>query len=326
MAGEIIVSSSSLPSVSTAPDANQIENMVRSSTAMHECVAKMFKEGVHFGIIPGCKKPSLYQPGAELLQQLYRLGIDSVMIDVLEHDAEEISYRVTIPIKHLPTGHIVGYGVGEGSTSEEKWKWRASVCDEEWDDAPSDKRRTKYAKRWNKSKGGYDSKKVKQVRQEPADLANTILQMATKRAIVSGTRRCTAASDIFTDNVPEDSNGNARTPSAPQRKQQAPKTMSKPAPTPTPAPAPKAASTPVSAPATPQEQELPDQPTRDLGNVITEKQRGFVGALLSKSDLSEEEFYAWLGDEYGVGHISEIPFGMCDAVRDHLKANTTDRI
>ena len=46
-----------------------------------------------------------------------------------------------------------------------------------------------------------NGKSVDQIRTEPADLANTILKMACKRAMIAMTLNVTAASDIFTQDI-----------------------------------------------------------------------------------------------------------------------------
>jgi hypothetical protein len=85
--------------------------------------------------------------------------------------------------------------VGECSSQEEKYSWRAAVCPEEWDDTPESRRRTKYSRYQGKVE------KKQQIRTNPADVANTILKMAKKRAQVDAVITATAASDIFTQDI-----------------------------------------------------------------------------------------------------------------------------
>jgi hypothetical protein len=61
---------------------------------------------------------------------------------------------------------------------------------------PEDRRREKWVKPYGK-----DPFKAKQVRTNPADVANTILKMADKRAYVAMSLLATAASDIFTQDL-----------------------------------------------------------------------------------------------------------------------------
>lgn len=152
----------------------------------------VMKRDVHYGIIPGTKKPTLYKPGSEAILSTFRIAVMPEIQDLSTSD--EIRYRV-LAKGVLPDGTVVGCGIGECSTNEEKYRWRGSVCDEEYDDTPEDRRRIKYASKWiNRQK---ETVKVKQVRTEPADLANTVLKMAKKRAQIDLTLTATGASDTF---------------------------------------------------------------------------------------------------------------------------------
>ena len=88
---------------------------------------------------------------------------------------------------------VLGDGIGECSTSESKFKWRTAVSDAEFAATPEDKRRIKYER----------SRTINQVRTAPEDLANTVLKMAKKRALVDMCLTVTAASDLFTQDVEE---------------------------------------------------------------------------------------------------------------------------
>jgi hypothetical protein len=120
---------------------------------------------------------------------------DSYLVEDLS-TPDMIRYRVTCTGSHQLSGTVLGSGLGEASSSEEKYKWRKAVCDEEWDETPAHLRRNKYAK----AKGG-GFYMQKQVRTEPADLANTVLKMANKRAKIAMVLNVTAASDMFSQDL-----------------------------------------------------------------------------------------------------------------------------
>lgn len=169
---------------------------IMSHVAMVQTVMRnVMKENVHYGRIPGAgDKPTLLKAGAELLCMTFRVA-DKYMVEDLS-TPDMIRYRVTCIGEHQTSGMVLGSGLGEASSSEEKYKWRKSVCDEEWNDAPPNLRRSKYAK----AKGG-GFYVQKQVRTEPADLANTVLKMANKRAKIAMTLNVTAASDMFSQDL-----------------------------------------------------------------------------------------------------------------------------
>jgi hypothetical protein len=106
----------------------------------------------------------------------------------------EVAYRVTVNLLSA-SGSFVGAGIGECSSSEDKYAWRAAICDEEFDLTPENRRRVKFSKYQGQIQ------KKKQVRTTPADVANTILKMAKKRAQVDAVITATAASDIFTQDI-----------------------------------------------------------------------------------------------------------------------------
>lgn len=170
---------------------------------IHEVMCKVMKKKHHYGIIPGCgDKPTLLKPGAEKLMSTFKLAADPQVMEVPTEDG--ITFRIICRLTHIPTGLFVGSGVGECSTKEEKYNWRAAVCNEEYEATPEDRRREKW-------KAGYQGKpatSIKQVRTNPADLANTVLKMGKKRALVDGTLTALAASDCFTQDIEDMSKEN----------------------------------------------------------------------------------------------------------------------
>lgn len=154
---------------------------------IQEVMRDVMKKDVHYGIVPGAKKPSLWKAGSETLLATFQLASSPRVEDLSTPDA--VRYRVFCDIVSA-SGVVVGTGVGECSSDEEKYAWREGIG-KEWDLTPEDRRREK----WKKGNGGAYS--VKQVRSNPADQANTVLKMAKKRAQIDGTLTATGASDIF---------------------------------------------------------------------------------------------------------------------------------
>lgn len=172
----------------TAADIRAQVNLVQEvMKAVMQGPSKEHPEGIHYGVIPGTPKPTLYKPGAEKLAQAFRIAVSYEVVDL--STPEFIRYRVTATGTHQTSGTVMGAGMGECSTGEEKYKWRKAY-DEEFKATPDDRKRIKYGK--------YTTK---QVRTEPADLANTILKMACKRAQVAMILNVTAASDLFTQDI-----------------------------------------------------------------------------------------------------------------------------
>lgn len=201
-----------------------VVEVVERAKMVGEILKSVMIEGVHYGIVPGTKKPSLWQPGAEKLMLTFQLAPDLEIEDLSQPPGPsdpngEIRYRVIALIRHVPTGAIVGVGVGESSSNEEKYRWMAAICDEEWEATPKARQRIKYKKKWqNRRVVGHET--VRQIRTEPSDIANTVLKMAKKRALVDGAKSTCAASDIFDQDLEDlkdlgiDLDGNEKEPIA----------------------------------------------------------------------------------------------------------------
>ena len=178
-------------------DAHTAAEFRAQVTRIQEVMKEIMQKDQHFGVIPGTQKPTLYKAGSEVLLSTFRIAVDPEVVDLSTPD--EIRYRIIARGVHMGTGVTVGAGVGEASSNEEKYKWRDAVCNEEFDYTEEHRRRVKFQKDWNAQPDGY--RRRYQVRAEPADIANTILKMAKKRAQIDLTLTALAASDIFTQDL-----------------------------------------------------------------------------------------------------------------------------
>ena len=201
--------------------------VIAQARAVQKVKKALMKEGVHYGKIPGTPKdspPSLYKPGSEVLLSAFRISVEPEVREVTR-DGNHITYQIACIGRYIPTGAIIGIGVGEASTAEDKYGWRKVVCDAEYNDTPEDKRRTK----WMKGFQGEAPYQVKQVRTNPADIANTVLKMGKKRAQIDLCLTALAASDCFTqdlEDLPEgilDADGKPEPAKPRQRFQERPK-------------------------------------------------------------------------------------------------------
>lgn len=159
--------------------------VVQHAMVVQDVMRAVMKPELHYGKIPGTDKPTLFQPGADVLCMTFRIAPEFSIEDL--STADVVRYRVTCRGVHQLSGITLGSCVGEASSGEEKYKWRRSVNDKEFDATPPALRRIKYGKSWE----------TKQVRTEPADVANTVLKMAEKRAKIGMVLNVTACSDMF---------------------------------------------------------------------------------------------------------------------------------
>lgn len=177
-----------------------VDELLGQVTLIQHVMGKVMKEKVHYGTVPGCgDKPTLLKPGAEKLMMTFRLApkFEETVIDLPGGHRE---YRIKCTIVSIGSGQFIGQGVGSCCTMESKFRYRTERTDKEIPKAYWDTR--------DKSLIGgpsYDTRKIdgkwyvmhKVDHDNPADYYNTCLKMAKKRAHVDATITCTAASDIF---------------------------------------------------------------------------------------------------------------------------------
>ena len=150
------------PSLAVRDQVNQIQALM--SNTLHE--------GQHYGKVPGCgQKPTLLLPGAEKIALMFGWSYDTEMHE-RDLDGGHREYTVMVSLTDRNTGQLVGTGVGLCSTMESKYRYRKD-------------RRT----------GG------RQENPDIADVYNTVLKMAKKRAFVDAVKSTAAASDIFTQDI-----------------------------------------------------------------------------------------------------------------------------
>ncbi len=177
-----------------AKSANPTAEVVAHAKTVQQVMQAVMKPNVHYGAIPGAgDKPTLLKSGAEVLCMTFRIA-DKYEVSDLSRDGV-IRYRVNCIGEHQQSGVPLGSGLGECSTDEEKYRWRKAVCAEEFEATPETHRRLKFGRK----QGGHYT--VQQVRTEPADLANTVLKMACKRAKIAMVLNVTAASDMFSQDL-----------------------------------------------------------------------------------------------------------------------------
>jgi len=224
---EIIVRDQVSTAVMSPKDVkNQVQQIQQ---VMKDCMKEGSDEATgHYGKIPGCgEKMVLFKAGAEKLSMMFHLVPDySIQLIQLQDDHRE--YQITCTLTHSGTGNIVGQGVGLCSTMESKYRYRRGDSYTVLDIViPRDSKEKKVEYR----KKGFGMKKHdgewrwvkfnKSDRDENPDIAdvfNTVLKMAKKRAHVDAVLTATAASDIFTQDLedapPEDAKPAIKQPKA----------------------------------------------------------------------------------------------------------------
>lgn len=211
--------------VAPRPSELTVAEVLHSQSLVQQVMREVMNEGHHYGSIPGTEivdekgkkkqRMALLKPGAEKLCMVFRLAPTFThTMTQLQNGHRE--YRVDCTLTHIASGNVLAQSPGSCSTMESKYRWRNSNrkcpdCGAEAIMRNKDKTRDGYYC-WAK-KGGCganfrkgdarieDQKIGRSENPDIADVYNTCLKMATKRALVGATLLATAASDMF---VPDD--------------------------------------------------------------------------------------------------------------------------
>lgn len=190
-------------------------------------VANVMKIDVDFGTIPGTQKPTLYQPGAQKLCELYGLAWTYEDIERVEDWTNGFFfYRKKCVLTSRRDGRYVGDGIGSCNSREDRYGWRW-IASEEVPSGMDKKTLTRERKvRWlfeSELPDGSDKTKLRTKRMETrrgktvkyavetemfripnpdvCSLVNTIEKMACKRSLIHAVLGATRSAGIFTQDV-----------------------------------------------------------------------------------------------------------------------------
>ena len=262
--------------------------------------------GTHYGVIPGCAKPSLYKAGAEKLSMTFRLRpiIDNdrdVNIERLDNGHRDI--RVYCHVFNMG-GIELATGVGSCSTMESKFRYRGGEKIPTGQPVPKEywnlKKEAKFSEALEKIGGpGFGVAKIngqwevcemgeKMENPDIADTYNTVLKMAKKRAYVDGILSATAASDIFTQDIED----------MPEfvKSVETTSTNGKP------------------------EVQMPQEKQPDNGKrVISEKQGNRLLTIASTNGYTKELVKDYIKNKYSLENLRDITTDIYDEVVEHFE-------
>lgn len=184
------------------------EAVMKRVNIIHDFMKNNMDAKKDYDTIPGTQKPTLLLPGAEKIRMMFGFA-----------DKYDIQYN------HMNDGHrevivtcslynhdnvYLGGGVGSCSTMESKYRYRKSsssyevlntpVPSDYWDDRGKYKGygAKKIDNKWTWVKWG-NAQKIEN--SDIADVYNTVLKMAKKRALVDAVKTVTGSSDLFTQDT-----------------------------------------------------------------------------------------------------------------------------
>jgi hypothetical protein len=313
------VGESRSPAVAASMPVMDMNTALERREAVREFISKIMKDDEDYGLIPGAKKPSLWKPGAEKLTAFFGLAPRFDVEQRIEQwDAPEPFFHYEIKCRLIRDDEVRGEGLGSCNSRETKYRWRQGerLC-------PACgkpciiKGKDDFGGGWlcfakkggcgAKYKDGDPSIEDQQTGRIPnpdvADLVNTILKMAKKRAHIDAVLNTTGASQFFTqdaEDLPEESGGwggeRGRAPAPPQKKapQAPPQRQTAPPPTPwdelgTDAQAPPGSGT------------EPPPPTRDeiLGGAFQEFTKSSTADRITLFRKAKKTFQELLGKDAG---------------------------
>ena len=194
-----------------------LPDLVNQVRKIQEIMGAIMRDGEHYGTIPGTKKKTLLKPGAEKLGFTFRLA-PRFQVEIVNLMGEHREVRIKCELWHIPTNTLVAEGVGSCSTAETKYRYRHAEPEDTGQAVPGaywDVRKQDPEKAARLLGGkGFVAKKTesnlwhifrltgeKVENPDLADVYNTVLKMAKKRAHVDAILTATAASDIFAQDL-----------------------------------------------------------------------------------------------------------------------------
>ena len=156
-----------------------LKQVVDRVNLVHEILQKVMVRGTHYDKVPGCGgKDVLLKPGADLLAMTFQL-VPQFTVTKPDLTGGHREFDVTCSM-YSAHGVLMGQGVGSASTMEKKYRYR-------WEGEGPNRRRIE--------------------NEDIADVYNTVLKIAKKRAQIDATLTVTGAADIFTQDLIETEDG-----------------------------------------------------------------------------------------------------------------------
>jgi len=197
-----------------------IEMAVQRRGAIKEAFTKLMEDGQDYGKVAGIGKPTLLQPGAQKLDNLFglvpRFPIELMRIEEdwtgAKHEGEPF-FRYMVVCQLMRGEFIMGEAIGECNSWEVKYRYRKTdrTCPNCGAAAIMFTKKNNWwcAKFKDGCGAGFvkDDPKItsQEVGRKPNpeifDQVNTLLKMAQKRAHVSATINATSASEFFTVDI-----------------------------------------------------------------------------------------------------------------------------
>lgn len=191
MDNEIIVQNS-VTSLIDSVDINAITGTMQKINTFQAVIQKNLRKDHDYGIIAGAgTKPTLLKPGGEKICMMFGLNPEYDFLEKTE-DYKDNFFAYNIRCTLYRNGNPVSQGVGNCNSKESKYAYiNVYELPEGFDESMVfEKKTSKYGKIQYK----IPNPKI-------ADLVNTILKMAKKRAFIDAVLQVASLSDVFTQDI-----------------------------------------------------------------------------------------------------------------------------
>jgi hypothetical protein len=179
------------------PDRSLVQETLKGISEFQRLVHSSLKEGHDYGVIPGTKKPTLFKPGAEKITSLCGVAPQYEIIDSSTDWGKGLfEYTIRCSLVSVASGTLIDSGIGECNSFESKYRYRW-LWDNELPEYGVDPQEPGHRTRTTKS--GKTQWRIEN--EDPADLRNTILKMAKKRALVDAALSIGSLSELFTQDI-----------------------------------------------------------------------------------------------------------------------------
>ena len=271
-------------SIVARKDPRELASVLAKIGAFQDLVRTQLKEGIDYGTIPGAgDRKVLLKPGAEKITVL--LGLRSrfeIVGKVEDFEGGFFAYMVRCSLV-TGNGETITEGLGQANTKESRYakRWvteKKLPAGIDKDMLPRREKEGKYGKYYEYQIGNDD----------PYTLANTVLKMARKRALVDAALTVGSLSDIFTQDL-EDADLAAEVREIP----------------------PAGAAYPASASVVPLNAE----------RMATENQRKAIFAICRKAGGDENTIRNIIHDRYGVSSTADLTMEQASELIDYLDVN-----
>lgn len=159
-----------------------LNELAEKRKLLKDFVREQLVEGIDndYAVIPGTKKKTLLQPGAEKLCQLFGLRPEfELVFKEIDFETNFVMFSYKCRIIHIQSGKIIAEN-----------------------DAICNSQETKYAEKTEWTERTATSPAVKnKVAQKISEVINTVMMMCQKRAYVNATKKAVGASDFFTSDM-----------------------------------------------------------------------------------------------------------------------------